>query len=913
MKTLVTCLLILLNASCLGQIFSPQIDNYGFGDNQNWGVDASSDDLIFLANNKGLVRYNGQQWQLMELPKKTIIRSVLSDVDKIYTGSYEDFGYWEKDLKGTYTYHSLKSLFKNPDGIGSEEFWQILKFKDDILFRSFGGLYIYDGQSISKVDNSQGVSSIVLLGNKVIVATPNNGLLELIDGTLQEFDITKADSFRKIKSLASFNGNLFIFDEDEGGFTFNGLSLIQVPESLNETLKRDVLNKAEFIDDHTLALGTIKNGVILYDLKSKTVSVINKEFGLNNNTVLGLDYHKGNLWVALDNGVSKVNLKSSYRYYFDFSGDLGTVYDVAFFKEKYYLASNTGIYTFYNNELKLIKSSEGHVWNLTIINDQLFCGHNDGTYRISNDKAEVIDLSYGGVYGYTKIPATNESYLQATYSGINVLNFAKEKLIIQKIEGIDFPINSIAFVTNKTIWASHPYKGLFKFELDTEYTQVIAQEDFSNDPDLSQYKTEIFKIGDRIFFYNSNAWFTYSNIGTSNTFIAFKKLKGLKFLGVEDLGTWFLDRQETRSLVLYDNSFNEKLRLTDFELSKHLVANYGKVVLKNDSIRMLNLNDGFATFNINTIQKEQLSTPVIDKVYSTKHRFAIDSSAYFQVSYQDGNYLTFEVYSPNTFQNEMGYVLTGEADQHQAIKNGKFTLQNLDYGNYTLHIFNNYSSENLNNNTTINRSIRFKVMPPWYFSNLAFVLYTLIICSLLYLVYLRNQIKRRKEYILLKRQYTKETQEKIYELEKANLEKQVKDKKKELTNSTASIIKKNEAIILLRNELNRLKDVSPNQYRTKNILASSQKHINSKNDWKQFEDNFKEFNADFFDNLIKAYPKMTSRDLKLCAYIKTGLTSKEIAPLLGISKRGVELQRYRLRKKLDMGSNDNFVNFLDSF
>jgi len=904
----------LLTFTLFGQVFSPQIDNYTYGDNQNWGIDVNENGLIFIANNKGLVRYTGQQWLLKELPKKTIIRSVFVDGDRIYTGSYEEFGYWTRNSKGTYDYTSLTSLFEDQNAIGSEEFWQILKFEDDIFFRSFGGLYIYNGLSISKVAYSQGVFSMSNYGKKLLVATSDGGLQQLINGKLEPLENVQARSLNKIKSLCSVHNKLFIYDEDEGGLLFNGTTFIEVPKSLNELLKANILNKALFIDNDTLAIGTIKNGVILYNFKSDKLTIINKELGLNNNTVLGLDYHKGNLWVSLDNGTSKINLKSSYRYYFDLSGDLGTVYDVAYFKNSYYLASNTGIYTFQNNKLSLIEASEGHVWNLTIINNQLLCGHNNGTYQIKNNKVEALDLSYGGVYGYTKIPNTQNAYLQSTYSGISHLKFEGETPIISKVEGIDNPINSITFSSDDEIWATHPYKGLFKFKLNDTYNQITKDEKFYDTLHLKQYKTDIIKIGDSIYFYNSDKWYKNSSKNEKVTFIEVKRLEGLKSAGVEETGSWFLDGKEARSLIFFDNSFTEKIRLTDFELFKHLVANYGKVVVKNDSIRMLNLNDGFATFNVNTVVEENVSKPIIDKLYTTDKLFKIDGPSDIKISYKDASTLTFETYTPNLFQNEMRYVLSGETAQSQLIKNGKFTLQNLAYGNYTIKIFNNYSTNSSKFiDSDFSQVLSFTVLPPWYFSKVSFLLYLLLLIGLIYITYRRNQFKIRKEQLLLKRQYTKETQERIYELERANLEKQIKDKKRELTNSTASIIKKNEAIILLRNELTRLKDVSPNSYRTKKIIASSEKYINNKNDWKQFEENFKEFNADFFDNLVKKFPKLTTRDLKLCAYIKTGLTSKEIAPLMGISKRGIELQRYRLRKKLNMDSSDNFLDFLQSF
>ena len=89
--------------------------------------------------------------------------------------------------------------------------------------------------------------------------------------------------------------------------------------------------------------------------------------------------------------------------------------------------------------------------------------------------------------------------------------------------------------------------------------------------------------------------------------------------------------------------------------------------------------------------------------------------------------------------------------------------------------------------------------------------------------------------------------------------------------------------------------------------------MNEDQDWKHFEVSFKELHEDFFENLLSQYPKLTPKDLRLCAYLKMNHTTKEIAPLMGISIRGVEIHRYRLRKKLNIDNSQNLSNYLIKF
>ena len=70
--------------------------DYG-AENQNWAISQGSDKLIYIANNRGLLVFNGSSWSLNPSPNKTIMRSVKAIGDRIYGAFYMDFGYWERD------------------------------------------------------------------------------------------------------------------------------------------------------------------------------------------------------------------------------------------------------------------------------------------------------------------------------------------------------------------------------------------------------------------------------------------------------------------------------------------------------------------------------------------------------------------------------------------------------------------------------------------------------------------------------------------------------------------------------------------------------------------------------------------------------------------------------------------------
>jgi len=84
-------------------------------------------------------------------------------------------------------------------------------------------------------------------------------------------------------------------------------------------------------------------------------------------------------------------------------------------------------------------------------------------------------------------------------------------------------------------------------------------------------------------------------------------------------------------------------------------------------------------------------------------------------------------------------------------------------------------------------------------------------------------------------------------------------------------------------------------------------------DWEKFSYHFDQVHSNFIKRLKQGYPNLTPKDQKLCAYLRMNLTSKEIAPLLNISVRGVEISRYRLRKKLSLNKEENLSEFMMSY
>ena len=150
-KKIIILVLFFITLPIHSQELLPFVENYSKsnfeGDNQIWNVAQGNDKAMYFANNHYLLRYDGVKWEKYALPNKTIIRSVLVDGGKIYSGSYKEFGYWfRKGAKMHYVSISNKNNILNEND--SDEIWKIFRFKNKIYFQSFNKIFIYDGVKI---------------------------------------------------------------------------------------------------------------------------------------------------------------------------------------------------------------------------------------------------------------------------------------------------------------------------------------------------------------------------------------------------------------------------------------------------------------------------------------------------------------------------------------------------------------------------------------------------------------------------------------------------------------------------------------------------------------------------------------------------------------------------------------------
>jgi len=879
--------------------------NYN-GDNQVWSVTQGSDNAMYFANNHYFLRYNGVKWDKYILPNKTIIRSVFSDGNRIYSGSYTEFGFWERK-NGEMIYESLskgKNLFNGYSN--NEEIWKIVKFQDKIYFQSFNELFVYDGQNIEKIRIPFQISYCFVIDEKFYLATVKEGIFEYNNKTFEKVEQWKLLENNVVHAIDKNQNQLYFFTQKNGVYLQKNNQLIPWNTPLNEVLKKEIIITAKFINDKKLVIGTAFRGLYLVDIDDNSYKNISRNNSLKNNSVLSIGFDKENdLWLGLDNGISHVEINSPFSIFSDNTGVLGSVYSVSFTNEGYLLGSNHGVFKYENKDLEVIPNSQGQVWDIQKIDNQFVIGHNDGTF-LYDGKELVKQNQVSGGWKILKSQFDNKIY-QANYSGIVMYDIITDFKKYQIIQNLTKPIKNIAQVKPLEIWAVDNYRSLYRIKFNPDFKLDKIENITQKNKIENDFEVKLFQFKSEMLFFIDNTWYRFNSLTDK---LEKNALFNANFASVSEI----VPIDDDNFIVLKDkflyviHQIGEKFiwELIPEKYYEGKIINQDTKVFKEGDKLIMNLDDGFFTF--------KLKNAVIINQNVVIEAFSQGVSVPNGTTVKHNTSVEINVISEYFGYNRAGlFFQLNSSKEYIPIQNGNFVLNNLSSGDQNVEIFQ-YDGERFNLVSNFN----FFVAEPWYLSVWMFLGYIFFISLLFFLYYRWNKI-RYQEKLKLKEEELKHQKEilqieleaenklKLQEYEKHILEIQVQTKASEVAGKSLSIAKQSEMIETIKKILETESDVT--QLKSKINKSIKVNAINRK-EWENFEKNILQSHEDFVHRLTNKYPNITSKDIKLCIYLKMNLSSKEIAPLMNISYRGVELHRYRLRKKLELHSDDNLSNFM---
>lgn len=918
----ITIFLILFSRPVVAQELPPVLSfeaNTYRGGNQNWMLGQDKRAFIYAANNDGLLEYDGSRWLLHPSPNESILRSVLAVGERVYTGSYREFGYWKRDQYGTLRYQSLSGEVMT-QMVPDEQFWNIRTFEGLVIFQSLHQFFLYDpdSEAVSQVYEEHGVTRSFQLAGELYFTDNHQQLKRLLNGRAV---LVAEGGIGSIIHLWQRGEDILAQTATGGAYRLEGETFVRA--EVHPFLLGKRVYSAISLADGGHAFGTIAHGIYLVGPDGELTYHLDQLKGLTNNTILSLyeDVDR-NLWAGTDNGISCINRYSPFRKFTDHTGVLGTIHASAWHEDRLYLGTNHGLFVREAEgagSFQLLPGTEGQVWSLYRHEGTLLMGHDGGTFLVAGNRVTALSRDRGS-WGFQPVPGRKDLLLQGDYEGIAVLERVGEGWRIRnRVKGFDYSCRFFAARPGEEVFVSHEYLGVFGLQLAADFRSVKALKHYDSPPPGKNAGLAAFQ--GNVFYYSRKGLF--SLLDFERGFVLAEELNaeidsaeylsGTMIEAGERL--WFFNQQSLS--FLQPGSLSGKLMWETVPISAPLIkakSGYENITSLPDKSLLIGTVEGYLLLNLEDIPLPR------HELYLTGATADVGEAGVVDLPLTGASLpaktrrvtlnLTVPVFS-KYFTPRFQYRLPGVQEDWSVWRTDPvLNFAGLPHGEYRLEI------RSLHNKRMAERPVTFafRIASAWYLSYPALFLF---VFSGMFVIYLFHRAYTRY-YRRKEKQWQAENERKIAasqreaelslsKLSNEQLQQAIKAKNREMALSTMNLVKKTELLQEIKDNLTADKRPADNIARVVRIIDTN---IDEAGTWQLFKEAFENADREFFKTIRESHPELTPNDLKLCAYLRLNLSSKEIAPMLNISVRSVEVKRYRLRKKMGLDREDGLVDYI---
>ena len=954
-KLLLFLILLPLQPFCQNTIGLPDIINYAKpvykAGLQNWDIKQDKNDIIYFANNEGLLSFDGKYWNNYPLPNKTIVRSVeIGPNNYIYVGGQDEIGYFSPGVNGHILYHSLLDLIPAKDR-SFGDVWDIVSYKGNTYFRSPTKIFKFTDRTAVVFNAPTEWAFLGTCNGKLYAQDYRAGLLTFENEVWSPVSETNSlPAGDAVTGMLPINTDSILITTLKNGLYNLSNSKISVQESINNAVfKNDRIYALTAVNNEWMALATNNNGVYITDFKGNIIQSFSRTEGLQNNNVLSVfSDSQRNLWLGLDNGIDLITYNSSIKQIKPLLQD-GSGYTAIMYDNRLYMGTSNGLFSvpmqpvpdmsFSKGNFSPVNNTRGQTWGLANINNQLLLGHHEGAFVINNNNAIPIAANKGF---WNFVPLSNtfpaQQIVAGGYNGLTIFNYVNGQFsFLKSIAGFNESSRFVTLDKDNDIWVSHPYHGVFKIAQNADgshrtfaYSTTKGLPSFLNNH-IYTIKNELVVATEKgIYVYNKKK----DSFEPSEFYHKLLGDQSIRYLKEDNNGnTWFIHE---KSLGVIDFSKKAPAVIQLPELNNKMLSGFEFIYAVNENNIFLGGEKGF--YHINYAKYRQSIPKLLVQIRTLRIINQTDSllfGGYYEneAQVQDQENIPAISYQWKTLRIEYASTLFG----YQSNLEYSYRLKGYDnnWSEWTSRTEKEYTNlpagkfsfevkvrNNLGNESGV-AAYSFKVLPPWYYTNWAKACYLLLFAAGLYFLYKWQE----KKFKLQQEKYEEEqkrlryihdleiakTASELVALRNEKLEADINFKNSELASSAMHLVKKGELVSKMKTELGHvMKGISnqPAEADLKKIIKSISEDDNMDQEWENFALHFDKVHSDFISALKEKHPGISNNEVKLCAYLRMNLSTKEIAQLMNISVRGVEVSRYRLRKKLELPTEVSLFDYL---
>lgn len=933
---------------------------------QNWAAIQDSTGVLYVANRDGMLSFDGQRWQKHYLSNYTTVRTLYYDHEhgRIYAAGTQELGYFAPSVAtGRLEYTSMMPMFggKVPP---FTEIWNIFRTPRGVWFQSDYHLYLNPaGTSGFKVMYAPGrISRSALIDGHVVIGTDNGRLLHVSGEEFKPIPGSEALSGKKIVGLLPMRGDkLLVVTEIDGLWVADGETVKSLESDINPFLKANQTFCAA-TDGDDYIFGTVNCGAVVKNFVTGSTTYVNRDNGLQNNTVLGAAFdRRHNIWLCLDNGLDYAVYNSPISNLIGPNNAVGAGYASLRRGDMLYFGTNQGLYTTpypittSPGLLPLKRELHGQIWSITTDGRTIFVAGDAGIYTDDGGGFTKIEGA-PGAHMVMALPDHTDMALASTYDSFHILAREGGRWVDRgRVAGYDDIGGHFFRDASGDIWIAHWRKGVYRMHLNIDRQRFDRLQLYdtseglpdNNDNSLAPYDGRLV-VSTRYGLYAFDASrdrmvpdtmlshvFPKGMTGTLHPLmdgsLVMAGPNGLSIARRVGEGTFALDTTSLKSVT------------------RNIIPGYVDIYSVDNRRMVVSNQDGFWSIDIKDAKREPIRNerPFVSAVYADRDSlvYAYDPSGRareLRLPYSLRSlrfcfgFPDFRSASVVEFSSWLeGYDATWSPWSEESVR--EYTR--LSPGHYTLHL----RALDVQTGSVEESELEIVILPPWYRTVWAGIAYCILGLLLVWLVCERVkrwidrdrqalELKRRQEVEALRlqaeheaealrRQAEKEALLKDYEiatLKSRQLEQDIQHKSQELSSTAMNVIRKNETLHEIAVKVAAIRDgskageeISPKvQRKLTKLMSYIEDSIGEEDDWKDFSRNFDLVYRDFTKRLLEVCPTLSQADMRLSCYIKMGLSSKEIAPILNISSKSVEMARYRLRKKLGLAPDQSLTAYL---
>lgn len=804
-KNIISILFILLisvfslNGQTNYQKGLPFIKNYSFEGQkfslQNWAIAQDNTGIMYFANSAGVLIYDGVTWELFELPNHSAIHSLVVDsLGVIYVGATRQFGYLKNNPQGKLEYISLSDSLSE---INFEYTWNTFANKNGIYYiAGRKNIYHFHNNKLKEVNIPSEMSKFraFQINNDIYTIDDEEGIFKLVDDTLKNLHQGKSICSKGVYTMFPFKNNKILLGTRNAGlylyspkdYKNNDGTITKFKTQIDDYFVNSRIYSGVLLSNGNYVITTLRKGCAIITPKGKLINILDKKIGLSTNSIYyPFQDKQGNLWLATEKGISKIDLNSPITQFNEKTGISGSMQSVCEFNKKIFIATTSGIYylpeldnkNLENNSLILPLSTQ-YLYNTEFLNikldgkEILLAGPLRDIVRIK-DNLTISPLKkfyacnsicqsvrnpervfFGNPYGISSI-----TFKLNSYNNIIINDEGKLK---------NFNENVILIIPDKKggLWVSTLLNGIIyiKFSEDEDLLSYKAFYYDTSDglPVIDNCKT--YFIDDKIVIASEKGLYTVKDTSVEPNDYKFVPLNdygldySVDFLSIKKIyvdkknNKWFIT---SAGICQYNDSL-KKLITTPF---KFIAKNYiqGIFVDDNNIAWMFSSN---TLFNFNQNIKYNINckyNPIIRKVTIAK-----DSTIYsgFQnnnnkivnntsIKYKN-NSIIFKYTYPDYYSeedNKYKYFLQGfDEDWSEWTSQTKKEYTNLPEGTYYFRV----KAKNVYDVESDEAVYEFTVSSPWHRTIFAFIAYFIITFFIIYQIIKIRTLRLRKEKQRLK-------------------------------------------------------------------------------------------------------------------------------------------------------------------